>query len=57
MVGEAAGELAEDAELLFDLAEQQAAGVGGDRAAVEIGDDLAASEGLKQERLCGYTLS
>lgn len=51
MIGEAVGELADDAEPLFDLAEQQSAGVGGDHAAIEIGDDFSASVGLKQERL------
>src|SRR5581483_1350457 len=49
VVGEAAGEALDEAELGLDLAEEQAAGVGGDVAAVEGGGHLAAAEGLKKE--------
>lgn len=52
MIGEALGELPDDAELVFDFAEEKSAGIGGDGAAVEIGDDFAASVWLKQKRLC-----
>ena len=45
MVGEAGGELADDAGKLLGLAEQQAATVGGDVAAIERGEDLTGSEG------------
>jgi hypothetical protein len=51
MIGETPGKLADDAEPLFDLTEQEPSGVGSDRSAVEIGNDVAASVGLKQERL------
>ena len=44
MVGEAGGELAEDAGEFLGLAEQQGAAVGGDVAAVESGEDLAGAE-------------
>src|SRR5690606_21062742 len=51
MIGETPGTLADDAEPLLDLAKQESSGVGGDRSAVEIRNDLARSLGLKQERL------
>src|SRR5262249_57041482 len=47
VVGEAAGELLDEAETGLNLAQQQAAGVGGDGAAVEGGDDVAGGEGFK----------
>ncbi len=49
MIGEAAGELAEDAGDLLDLAEQQCPAVGGDVAAVEIGEDFSSAEHGKVE--------
>ena len=49
MVGEAGGELADDAGELLGLAEQQGAAVGGDVAAVEVGEDLAGAEHGKVE--------
>jgi hypothetical protein len=51
MIGEAVGELLDDAELLFDLAEEESPGVGGDGSAVEVGDDYASCVGLKEKRL------
>ena len=45
VVGEAGGELAEDAGGLLDLSEQQGAAVGGDVAAVEGSEDLTGAEG------------
>jgi hypothetical protein len=51
MIGETPGKLADDAEPLFDLAEQESSGVGGDGAAVKLGDDLAADVRLKEQRL------
>jgi hypothetical protein len=48
MIGEAVGELADDSELLIDVAEQESAGIRGDHAAVEIGDDFAASVVLNE---------
>jgi hypothetical protein len=49
VVGEAGGELTDDAGELFGRAEQQGAAVGGEVAAVEVGDDLAAAEHGKVE--------
>jgi hypothetical protein len=49
VVGEAGGELAEDAGESLGLAEQQGAAVGGDGAAVEVGEDVAAAEHGKVE--------
>ena len=49
VVGEAAGEWFEEAELGFDLTEEQAAGVGGDGSAVEAGDDFAGAEVLEEQ--------
>src|SRR5262249_43066346 len=49
VVGEAAGELLDEAELGLDLAEEQSAAVGGDGAAVEAGDDFAGAEGLEEQ--------
>jgi hypothetical protein len=49
MVGEAACEGVEEAEGLIDFAEEQAASVGGDDAAIKGGDDLAGSEVLEIE--------
>jgi hypothetical protein len=51
MIGEAASELADDAEAFFNLPEEQSASIGGDGSAVELGDDFSAVVGLKQERL------
>ena len=44
VIGEAAGELSNEVEAGFDLAEEQAAGVGGDGSAIETGDDFAGAE-------------
>src|SRR5262249_18881645 len=49
VVGEAAGELRDEAELGLDLPQEQAAGVGGHGAAGEGGDDRAGPEGFKGE--------
>ena len=49
VVGEAGGELADDAGESLGLAEQQGAAVGGDGAAVEVGEDLAGAEHGKVE--------
>src|SRR5205823_2614000 len=49
VVAEAAGELVDEVELGLDLAEQQAAGFRGDGEAIEAGDDVAVSEGFKEE--------
>ena len=49
VVGEAGGELADDAGESLGLAEQQGAAVGGDVAAVEVGEDLAGAEHGKVE--------
>jgi hypothetical protein len=49
VVGEASGELADDACGLLDLAEQQGAAIGGDIAAIEGGEDLAGPEGGEVE--------
>jgi hypothetical protein len=49
MVGEAAGELADDAGDLFGLLEQQGAAIGGDGTAVEVGEDLTGAEHGKVE--------
>ncbi len=51
VIGEAAGELIDKVELGFDLAEKESAGVGGDRSAVEVGDDGPGAEVLEDE--CG----
>src|SRR5207302_7653666 len=49
VVGEAAGELLDEVELRFDLAEQQTARIGGDLPPVETGHDLTGSEGLEKQ--------
>ena len=49
MVGEAGGELMDDRREFFGLAEQQGAAVGGDVAAVEVGEHLAGAEHGKIE--------
>ena len=49
VVGEAGGELSDDAGESLGLAEQQRAAVGGDVAAVEVGEDLAGAEHGKVE--------
>ena len=49
MVAEAGGELPHDARALFELAQQQGAAVGGDRAAIETGHHLAAAMAGKAE--------
>jgi hypothetical protein len=49
MVGEAGGELTDDAGELLDLAEQQCAAVGGDVATVEVGEDSSGAEHRKVE--------
>src|SRR5262245_35248805 len=49
MIGEAGGELMEDAGDLFDLAEQEGPAVGADVAAIEGGHDLARTDGGKEE--------
>jgi hypothetical protein len=49
MVGETGGELMDDAGELLGLSEQERAAVGGDGAAVEIGEDLAGTEHGKVE--------
>ena len=58
VVGEAGGELADDPGESLGLAEQQGAAVGGDVAAVEVGEDLAGAEHGKVEvgrvTLCGH---
>ena len=56
MVGEAGGELADDAGELLDLAEQQGAAVGGDVAAVEVGEDLAGAEAWESRGRWRYTV-
>jgi len=52
VVGEAGGELADDSGESLGLAEQQGAAVGGDVAAVEIGEDMAGPEHGKVEVGC-----
>ena len=49
MIGEAGGELADDPGESLGLAEQQGAAVGGDVAAVEVGEDFAGPEHGKVE--------
>ena len=49
VVGETGGELADDAGQLFGLAKQQGAAVGGDVAAVEVGDDPTGADHGKVE--------
>lgn len=49
-IGEAAGELFEEAKLVFDFAKQQATGIAGDFAAVERGDGFARTEVLEFEK-------
>ena len=49
VVGEAGGELADDPGESLGLAEQQGAAVGGDVAAVEVGEDFAGAEHGKVE--------
>jgi hypothetical protein len=49
MIGEAGGELADDAGEPLGLAEQECAAVGGDVAAVEVGEDLTGAEHGKVE--------
>jgi hypothetical protein len=55
VVGEAAGELHDETKLRCDLAQQQAAGIRGDSAAREGGDDGPGAEGFQQQ-LRGGTL-
>ena len=52
VVEEAAGELPQDACLLLGAVQQQTAGIGGDRAAVEAGDHLAAGWGGEKKLVC-----
>jgi hypothetical protein len=52
VVGEAGGELPDDPGQAFGLSEQQRAAVGGDVAAVEVGEDLAGAEHGKVEVGC-----
>jgi hypothetical protein len=49
MIGKAAGQLVNEVELGFDLAEEQAAGIGGNRPTIEVGDDVPVAEGLEME--------
>ena len=56
VVGEAGGELADDPGESLGLAEQQGAAVGGDVAAVEVGEDFAGAEHGKVEVGRRYTL-
>jgi len=49
VVGEATGELLDEVEPGFDLAEEQSARVGGDGDAVKARTDLAVAEGLKRQ--------
>ena len=50
VIGETGRELADDAGDPLRLPKQQGPGVGGDRSAVEAGDDLPPTEALEQER-------
>jgi hypothetical protein len=43
-IADAGGESLDDAEPLFDLAQQQHAAIGGQQATVEIGDDRLAAD-------------
>jgi hypothetical protein len=52
VIGEAGGELSDDAGQLLGLAEQQGAAVGGDVAAVEVGEDFSGAEHGKVEVGC-----
>ena len=52
MVGEAGGELANDPGEALGLAEQQGTAVGGDVAAVEVGEDVSTAEHGKVEVGC-----
>ena len=49
MVGEAGGELADDAGDFFGFLEEQGTAIGGDGAAVEVGEDLTGAEHGKVE--------
>jgi hypothetical protein len=49
MIGEAGGELTEDAGEFLGLAEQQGAAVGGDVAAIEVSEDLTGTDHRKIE--------
>ena len=49
VIGEAIGELANDAGEGLGLAEQQGTAVGGDVAAVEVGEDLTGADHGKVE--------
>ena len=49
VIGEAVGELLDEVELGFDLAEQQPAGIGGDGAAVKACHDVTRTEVLEKE--------
>jgi hypothetical protein len=51
LIVEADGQGAGEAEAMVGLAQQQRAAVGGERAAGEIGHDLAATQVLKEQRL------
>jgi len=49
IIGEAIGELIEEVEVFIEIAQEQGSRVGGDAAAIEIGEDLAAIEGLESD--------
>src|SRR5262249_24612594 len=53
VVGETLGELFEETELGFDLAQEQSAGIGGDMSAVETRDDGTGTEVLEDEFVGG----
>ena len=57
VVGEAGGELADDPGESLGLAEQQGAAVGGDVAAVEVGEDFVGSRAWESRGRLSYTLS
>ena len=56
-VGDRRVEGVEQSDPVADLAEQQRAGVGGEPAALEVGDDVLGPEGGKAEGIGGYSLS
>src|SRR5262245_9537954 len=49
VIGKAGGELVEEVELGLHLAQQEAAGIGGDRSAVEVGDDVTPPKVLEDQ--------
>jgi len=51
LIVEALGQRAHDAQAAVDLAQQQRAAVGGERAAREIGHDFSGTQVLKEQRL------